>query len=90
VSPRRADRRLRDVLAAAEAIRGHLTRGSLDDVVTGCRACPRPVAGQRFGTRRTGGRPVSGFGPGDAALALVGLANQPTATHRAGYGSVEA
>ena len=31
MSPRQAERRLRDVLAAAEAIRGHLTRGSLDD-----------------------------------------------------------
>lgn len=31
MSPRQADRRLRDVLAAAEAIRDYLTRGSLDD-----------------------------------------------------------
>jgi uncharacterized protein with HEPN domain len=31
VSPRKEDRRLKDVLAAAEAIRDHLTRGSLDD-----------------------------------------------------------
>ncbi len=31
MSPRRADRRLRDIIAAAEAIRGHLARGSLDD-----------------------------------------------------------
>ncbi|MGH3478632.1 MAG: HepT-like ribonuclease domain-containing protein [Pseudonocardiaceae bacterium] len=31
MSPRKEDRRLRDVLAAAEAIRDHLTRGSLDD-----------------------------------------------------------
>lgn len=31
MSPRQADRRLRDVLVVAEAIREHLTRGSLDD-----------------------------------------------------------
>lgn len=31
MSPRRSDGRLRDVLAAAEAIQSHLARGSLDD-----------------------------------------------------------
>jgi len=31
VSPRRADRRLRDVLAAARAISAHLERGALAD-----------------------------------------------------------
>jgi uncharacterized protein with HEPN domain len=31
VSPRKDNRRLRDVLAAAEAIQAHLTRGPLDD-----------------------------------------------------------
>lgn len=31
MTPRQTDRRLRDVLAAAEAIHDHLSRGSLDD-----------------------------------------------------------
>ena len=65
----------------------------LDDVVTGCRACPRLVAWRvqvarekraAFRDEEYWGRPVPGFGPGDAALALVGLAPAAHGGNRTG------
>jgi uracil-DNA glycosylase family 4 len=65
----------------------------LDDVVTGCRACPRLVAWREqvarekraaFRDEEYWGRPVPGFGPGDAALALVGLAPAAHGGNRTG------
>ncbi len=66
---------------------------TLDEVVTGCRACPRLVAwrGQVAREKRAAfrdeeywGMPVPGFGPQDAALALVGLAPAAHGGNRTG------
>jgi len=66
---------------------------TLDDVVTGCRACPRLVAWRErvarekraaFRDEEYWGRPVPGFGPQDAALALVGLAPAAHGGNRTG------
>mgnify|MGYP001371619968 CR=1 FL=1 len=65
----------------------------LDAVVPRCRACPRLVAWREHvaATRRRAyrdwtywGRPVPGFGPPDAALALVGLAPAAHGGNRTG------
>ncbi|GLZ39848.1 uracil-DNA glycosylase [Actinokineospora sp. NBRC 105648] len=65
----------------------------LDQRVTGCRACPRLVAWREevalvrraaFRDQEYWGRPVPGFGPPDAALALVGLAPAAHGANRTG------
>jgi uracil-DNA glycosylase family 4 len=65
----------------------------LDDAVSGCRACPRLVAWREevAATRRAAfrdeeywGRPVPGFGPGDADLAILGLAPAAHGGNRTG------
>jgi uracil-DNA glycosylase family 4 len=65
----------------------------LDRAVTECRACPRLVAWreQVAATKRSAyadwqywGRPVPGFGPADAAMAIVGLAPAAHGANRTG------
>jgi uracil-DNA glycosylase family 4 len=65
----------------------------LDQQVAQCRACPRLVAWREHvaATRRAAfqdweywGRPVPGFGPDDAALALIGLAPSAHGGNRTG------
>ncbi|MFH8371287.1 uracil-DNA glycosylase [Streptomyces sp. NPDC018031] len=76
--------------ARAAAARG-LTE--LDAALPGCRACPRLVAWREetARTRRAAfqdwtywGKPVTGFGPADAALAIVGLAPAAHGGNRTG------
>jgi uracil-DNA glycosylase len=66
---------------------------TLDEQVTRCRACPRLVAWreQVAATKRAAyadqtywGRPVPGFGPGDAVIAIVGLAPAAHGANRTG------
>jgi uracil-DNA glycosylase len=66
---------------------------TLDKLVTGCRACPRLVAWREevarvkraaFADQEYWGRPVPGFGPADAALAIVGLAPAAHGANRTG------
>ncbi|GGP59897.1 uracil-DNA glycosylase [Saccharothrix coeruleofusca] len=65
----------------------------LDRRVTTCRACPRLVAWREevarvkraaFRAEEYWGRPVPGFGPPDAALAVVGLAPAAHGANRTG------
>ncbi|MFG2755294.1 uracil-DNA glycosylase [Streptomyces wuyuanensis] len=65
----------------------------LDDTVTRCRACPRLVAWREevarvkrasFRDWEYWGRPVPGFGPADASLAVVGLAPAAHGANRTG------
>jgi uracil-DNA glycosylase len=65
----------------------------LDRLVTHCRACPRLVAWREevarvkraaFADQEYWGRPVPGFGPPDAALAIVGLAPAAHGGNRTG------
>ncbi|HEX4722242.1 MAG TPA: uracil-DNA glycosylase [Pseudonocardiaceae bacterium] len=65
----------------------------LDRRVVGCRACPRLVAWRElvarekraaYATDEYWGRPVPGFGPPDARLALVGLAPAAHGANRTG------
>ncbi|MCX5384156.1 uracil-DNA glycosylase [Streptomyces sp. NBC_00083] len=67
--------------------------GDLDRRLVGCRACPRLVAWREevAETKRAGfqgweywGRPVPGFGPHDAPLAVVGLAPAAHGANRTG------
>ncbi|MGW8731139.1 uracil-DNA glycosylase [Streptomyces sp. NPDC055808] len=67
--------------------------GALDRRLTGCRACPRLVAWREevAVTKRAAfqgweywGRPVPGFGPHDAPLAVVGLAPAAHGGNRTG------
>lgn len=69
------------------------TLAALDRAVTQCRACPRLVAWREevARTKRASfldwdywGRPVPGFGPADAALAIVGLAPAAHGANRTG------
>ncbi|HEY2764398.1 MAG TPA: uracil-DNA glycosylase [Pseudonocardiaceae bacterium] len=66
---------------------------TLDDEVTRCRACPRlvewreRVAAEKraaFRDQTYWGRPIPGFGPPDAALAIVGLAPAAHGANRTG------
>ena len=66
---------------------------TLDEQVTHCRACPRLVAWREtvavqkraaFRDQQYWGRPVPGFGPPDAALAIVGLAPAAHGANRTG------
>src|SRR5919109_1872544 len=74
-----------------DATRGEM--GELDKAVTECRACPRLVAWrEKVATEKRAayrdqeywGRPVPGFGPADAALAIVGLAPAAHGANRTG------
>jgi uracil-DNA glycosylase family 4 len=65
----------------------------LDDEITRCRACPRLVAWREqvaadkraaYRAETYWGRPVPGFGPTDAALAIVGLAPAAHGGNRTG------
>ncbi|MGW7357057.1 uracil-DNA glycosylase [Streptomyces sp. NPDC054802] len=67
--------------------------GELDAAVSRCRACPRLVAWREqvaetrraaFADREYWGRPVPGFGPADASLAVVGLAPAAHGGNRTG------
>ncbi|MFG3069806.1 MULTISPECIES: uracil-DNA glycosylase [Streptomyces] len=67
--------------------------GELDALVTRCRACPRLVAWREevaevkraaFQDEEYWGRPVPGFGPADATVAVVGLAPAAHGGNRTG------
>jgi uracil-DNA glycosylase len=67
--------------------------GALDEAVTRCRECPRLVAWREkvavekraaYRDQDYWGRPVPGFGPADAALAIVGLAPAAHGANRTG------
>ncbi|MBV9823970.1 MAG: uracil-DNA glycosylase [Actinobacteria bacterium] len=69
------------------------TLAELDAAVTGCRACPRLVSWREQVARDKRaafrdwdywGRPVPGFGPADAAMAIVGLAPAAHGANRTG------
>ncbi len=69
------------------------TLAELDRQVTTCRACPRLVAWREevaavkraaFRDQEYWGRPVPGFGPADAAIAVVGLAPAAHGANRTG------
>ena len=69
------------------------TVAELDEALTGCRACPRLTAWREevaavkrraFQDWDYWGRPVPGFGPSDAALAVVGLAPAAHGGNRTG------
>jgi len=69
------------------------TLHELDAEVPGCRACPRLVAWREevaetkraaFAGETYWGRPVPGFGPPDASLAVVGLAPAAHGANRTG------
>jgi uracil-DNA glycosylase family 4 len=66
---------------------------TLDEEITRCRACPRLVAWREkvaadkraaYRDQTYWGRPVPGFGPPDAALAIVGLAPAAHGGNRTG------
>ncbi len=66
---------------------------TLDDRIAGCRACPRLVAWREqvavdkraaYRDQEYWARPVPGFGPADAALAIVGLAPAAHGGNRTG------
>ncbi|MGQ0840795.1 uracil-DNA glycosylase [Actinokineospora sp.] len=70
-----------------------MTLAELDRAVADCRACPRLVAWREevaqvkraaFRDQEYWGRPVPGFGPPDAAIALVGLAPAAHGANRTG------
>ncbi|MDQ2584674.1 uracil-DNA glycosylase [Saccharothrix yanglingensis] len=70
-----------------------LDLSALDERVTSCRACPRLVAWREevarvkraaFRDQVYWGRPVPGFGPADARLAIVGLAPAAHGANRTG------
>jgi uracil-DNA glycosylase family 4 len=67
--------------------------GALDRTIAGCRACPRLVAWREavaatkraaFATQSYWGRPVAGFGPADARIAILGLAPAAHGGNRTG------
>ncbi|MEU4444618.1 uracil-DNA glycosylase [Actinosynnema sp. NPDC050801] len=70
-----------------------LPLSALDERVAACRACPRLVAWREevarvkraaFRDQEYWGRPVPGFGPADAALAIIGLAPAAHGANRTG------
>jgi uracil-DNA glycosylase family 4 len=80
-----------DEVAKQAATAGDLAE--LDSLVSGCRACPRLVEWRESvaATRRASfreqeywGRPVPGFGPADARLAILGLAPAAHGGNRTG------
>jgi len=65
----------------------------LDHAVAGCRACPRLVSWREevavtkraaFADQTYWGRPVPGFGPSDARIAILGLAPAAHGGNRTG------
>ena len=67
--------------------------GTLDAAVSGCRACPRLVAWREqvaatkraaFADQEYWGRPVPGYGPADARIAILGLAPAAHGGNRTG------
>lgn len=69
------------------------TMRDLDAMVSVCRACPRLVEWREhvsltkrasFATQEYWGRPVTGFGPADASIAIVGLAPAAHGGNRTG------
>ena len=83
-------------MRARHTVHESATREGLDKLdreVTWCRACPRLVAWREtvaaekraaFRDHTYWGRPVPGFGPPDAALAIVGLAPAAHGANRTG------
>ncbi|MFJ6636167.1 uracil-DNA glycosylase [Streptomyces sp. NPDC091376] len=78
---------------AARHAPGCTTLDELDGLVTRCRACPRLVAWREEVARvkraayqgwEYWARPVAGFGPADASLAVVGLAPAAHGANRTG------
>src|SRR5690606_19765122 len=78
---------------ATSTIRGMAELDDLDRRVADCRACPRLVAWREevarvkraaFADWEYWGRPVPGFGPADASLAIVGLAPAAHGANRTG------
>ena len=85
------------VAATAPQVRRYAARAAdldaLDDAVACCRACPRLVAWREevaltkrasFATEEYWGRPLPGFGPADAPIAVVGLAPAAHGGNRTG------
>ncbi|MDT0317758.1 uracil-DNA glycosylase [Streptomyces millisiae] len=81
------------VLEPERAAAGARSVAELDEVIAGCRACPRLVAWREEAARvrrpayrewEYWGRPVPGFGPGDAAVLVVGLAPAAHGGNRTG------
>jgi uracil-DNA glycosylase len=79
--------------AAPRTIRDVSDLAALDRQVSECRACPRLVAWREevarvkraaFADETYWGRPVPGFGPPDAPLAIVGLAPAAHGANRTG------
>ncbi|WP_327296357.1 MULTISPECIES: uracil-DNA glycosylase [unclassified Streptomyces] len=77
----------------ADRAPGCATLAALDAQVADCRACPRLVAWREqvavekraaYRDQEYWGRPVPGFGPADAALAVVGLAPAAHGGNRTG------
>ena len=90
VPSRLIDDPVQDPSAAAA---GSRTLAELDERITRCTACPRLVAWREevaevkrasFRDQRYWGRPVPGFGPPDAAIAIVGLAPAAHGANRTG------
>ncbi len=82
-----------DAAGVARAAAGCRTTDELDTAVAGCRACPRLVAWREqvaqtkraaFADQLYWGRPVPSWGPGDAALAILGLAPAAHGGNRTG------
>ncbi len=78
---------------SADAVDHITSLGELDRQVTGCRACPRLVEWREevartkraaFRDEEYWGRPVPGFGPTDASIAIVGLAPAAHGANRTG------
>jgi uracil-DNA glycosylase len=81
---------------AEEVVRGAAAvheLAALDAAVSDCRACPRLVAWREevartrraaFADQTYWGRPVPGFGPGDARILILGLAPAAHGGNRTG------
>jgi uracil-DNA glycosylase family 4 len=83
----------RDAAEVERLARATRAPGTLDARVTVCRACPRLVAWREqvavekrraFAGQTYWGRPVSGFGPHDARVLVVGLAPAAHGANRTG------
>jgi uracil-DNA glycosylase len=82
-----------DAAAVRAAAAAATDLAGLDRAVAGCRACPRLVAWREevarvkraaFADQTYWGRPVPGFGPADASIAIVGLAPAAHGANRTG------
>jgi len=85
--------RRKDPVTAPSRAATARTLADLDELVTTCRACPRLVAWREavaaaprasFADWTYWGRPVPGFGPADARIAIVGLAPAAHGANRTG------